>query len=829
MKQLFCRTAFSFNIYPSRTIPFVKLEDLEKTQDILCITDTDTMGYIKLHNLKTDKNKYYGLIINIVEDYEKGLHKKILEEIILIAKNEEGLKLLYKICSIAYANKNYFLQVSCADFLEFYDSQKLFCYSKTGRNLDFLKQIKDCFLGVSPLFSFINKNNIEYFSVTNKLLAISENLFINKEDYKYYEVLNTHRRIEANYWNRYLLTEEEWFNNPNINIILNKEQKKQALLNIDNVLTDIKPNISFPKASLPLLKEKQTLEVILFQQKNTAEEVIRLQKELETINSKQIFINYFFIVRNLIKFCEQNNIMVGPGRGSVGGSLVCKKLGITKIDPLKYGLLFERFLDKDRIDYPDIDLDFSRLDRPKLLKYFKKTYGETKVAKVGRLGNLQYKSLENNCKEFKRPIEEYLCLIDYPISFGCHPAGVVITQDEINNYGTVTNEDVLQVDVYDTDPNGLLKIDCLGIVTLDIIRDCLERIKNSKIDYNFLLNLSLDDINIYQYIFQKGYLKGVFQFEGENCRNDCLKIKPICFEDLVAITSITRTPLDRNIYIKKDLSRYKGQKLRSILQKTNGLLIYQEQIMYIVAQVFSAPNDIVQKIRKWISKLKKHLLVEYKEQLFSFNQENREEKEEAFNLIIQGSYSFNKSHAVAYSMLSYITAWLKYYYPVEFYCSLLDYEEGIENIQDINEEIKQVLNTHIYIQKEDFSIKKWTYKNNKFYSPISLIKGVTENTKEESFVKLKEKNKLETDLDFIDTYNKLKKEKTIPGCLFVYIKNCVLKESKNKNKYWNVLVYENNKFNYYFDMNLQHIYIKKSFYNFYCEGNFIKSIKKVEI
>ncbi len=513
----------------------------------------------------------------------------------------------------------------------------------------------------------------------------------------------------------------------------------------------------------------------------------RMEYELEVIE-KTGFSSYFLIVQDFVNWAKNNKIVVGPGRGSVGGSLVAFLLGITEVDPLKYGLLFERFLNPERISPPDIDVDFGDLRRDEVIEYLKEKYGQNRVAQiitfgtmaaravvrdVGRAMGLPYSFCDKIAKlipaglkldealakvlelrELYETDERVQKLIDYAKKLeGCarhasrHACGVVISSeplDEIVPLQHPTQDDnaiVTQFEMRSLEDLGLLKIDILGLKNLTLIEETLKKVKAIYGKEIEIGKIPFDDKKTYR-IFQKGETVGVFQFESEGMRKWLKKLKPSCFEDLVAMIALYRPGPMQFIqdYIdgkfkRKEIS-YLHPKIEPILKETFGIPIYQEQLMEIAKELAGFSLGEADILRKAIGKKMKELLEKLKEKLIlGMAQRGIEESvaRKIWEWILPfGSYGFNKSHSVAYAQIAYQTAYLKAHFPVEFMASLLTTEQAdVEKVGFLIEECKR-MGIEVLPPDINESFKNFSVVPNKRQIRFGLlaIKNVGKNTVE---------------------------------------------------------------------------------------------------
>lgn len=448
----------------------------------------------------------------------------------------------------------------------------------------------------------------------------------------------------------------------------------------------------------------------------------RLEFELKTI-AEMGFASYFLIVWDFVKFAKDNGIPVGPGRGSAAGSLVSYCLGITEVDPLKYDLLFERFLNPGRKSMPDIDIDFSPEKREKVLEYVAERYGRHSVAQIITFGTMAARQATRDAgrvlghpygdvdaivkfipegpgislKDCLKPGQELRQaydsnpvareIIDLALFLeglvrqdGIHAAGVVISDRPLTEYIPLQQkgpdaEVVTQYAMNYIEKLGLLKMDFLGLRNLDILDTAVKLVRDScGVDID-LLNLPLEDKKTFA-MMQKGHSDGVFQFESDGMKDSLKLVKPTAFEDLIALVALYRPgpmqfiPEYARNKRKPDSVRYDDPRLEDILKPTYGVAIYQEQLMEIAKVMASFSPAEADDLRKAIGKKNRELLATLKHQFIEGCKENKVTSRTAaklWNLMeAAGDYSFNKSHAVAYAMISYQTAYMKANYPVEY-------------------------------------------------------------------------------------------------------------------------------------------------------------------
>ena len=536
----------------------------------------------------------------------------------------------------------------------------------------------------------------------------------------------------------------------------------------------------------------------------------RLEYELNTIENMG-YVEYFLIVWDFINFAKQNNIMVGPGRGSAAGSIVAYTLKITDIDPMKYSLLFERFLNPERVSMPDIDIDFCYERREEVIDYVKRKYGEDHVAQiitfgtmgakiairdVARVLNVSYNKADQIAKEIPfelgmtidKAMDSNPTLVDLYESdaearevidiskrlegtlrhASTHAAGVVIARNPVDEYVPLyKHQDSIttQFTMTTLEELGLLKMDFLGLRTLTVIRDALDLIELNRdikgytehIDFS---KMEYDDDEVFETLSQ-GNTLGVFQLESSGMRNFMKQLKPNSFEDIVAGISLFRPgPMDSiPTYIENknnpEKVTYINDKLRPILEVTYGCLVYQEQVMQVVRDLAGYSYGRSDLVRRAMSKKKMDVMEEERQYFIhgKFDDEGNIEipgcirngiSEEDANKIFDdmidfARYAFNKSHAAAYGVLAYETAYLKVHYPVEFMAALMTSIMG--NSDKVVEYIRECNVIGIPVNPPDInkSFAKFSVEGDSIRFGLAAVKNVGVNVIE-NIVKEREEN-----------------------------------------------------------------------------------------
>jgi DNA polymerase-3 subunit alpha len=535
---------------------------------------------------------------------------------------------------------------------------------------------------------------------------------------------------------------------------------------------------------------------------NMSEEVReRIQFELDTIIGMG-FPGYFIIVWDFIKKAREMGVSVGPGRGSAAGSAVAYCLGITQIDPVRYGLLFERFLNPERISMPDIDVDFDDEGRDNVLRYVAEKYGEYNVAHLITFGTMAAKmairdvarvrrlplSMANKLakmvgpnqkigevKEFveeKKKSAEVAKVLEIAEKLegsvrqtGIHACGVIIGKEDLRNYiplkkdSDITVLNVTQYEGVDAEACGMLKMDFLGLKTLSIIKRALElaRKKDPDLDID---KIPLDDEQTYE-LFSKGNTIGVFQFESDGMRKYLKQLKPNRLEDLIAMNALYRPgPME---YIPNYINRKFGKEeitydipvMEKYLKETYGITVYQEQLMLLSQELAGFSKGQADTLRKAMGKKKKELMAKLKEDFMKGAVERGHDKKilekiwgdwEKF-----ASYAFNKSHSTCYAYVAYQTGYLKAHYPAEFYVAVFNKSKNdIDSIKKFISDAKhngiKVLGPDVNESDIDFSLNE----KGEIRFGLNAIKDVGENAAKEIIEERERNGKYKDIFDFVE-------------------------------------------------------------------------------
>lgn len=790
----------------------IKVEDLiEKALEYnitaLTITDNTMYGVMDFYKLCTQNNikPIVGLEIN----YKQNI-------LVLYCMNYQGYQNLIKLSTISSESE------IDLNVLEQY-SNDLICLVPY-QSISIYKDLKGLYKYIYKTYKNIDEMN----NITGDLAYMNETIYLNKEDSNYVKYLIAMRdsvtidSVSVDKLNNYLMNYNEVkhlynSNNEKIYELCNLEIPfHQDLMPIYDNPDNVDSYTYLKKKCIEGLKNKFGLSISSKYQQ-------RLKYELDVIN-KMGFCDYFLIVYDYIKYAKEHNIIVGPGRGSAVGSLVAYCLNITDIDPLKYDLLFERFLNIERISMPDIDVDFEHTKREEMISYCISRYGEKSVAPIitfGTLGSKQVIRDIGRAMDLELHIVDGLCkLLDSRLSLkenlnndkvknyldrydnldilykiaskfeglkrhtSIHAAGVVMSRYALDDIIPLTrNHSRFYVSGYDMkylEEIGLLKMDFLAIKYLTIIHNIIDDI-NKK--YN--INLTFDNIPFNDplalNIFEQANTLGIFQFESDGIINFLKQLKANTFDDICAAIALYRPSAMQNIptYIrrkhKQEKIDYLDDSLIPILKSTYGIMIYQEQVMQIaniMADYSLGEADI---LRKAMSKKKKDLVL-MEEQKFKKRSLQKGYKEEVINKVYSmmlkfAEYGFNKSHSVGYSLVSYRMAYLKAHYPKIFISNLLSIEMNDDT--KCKKYIYECKKNNINILKPDINLSSTKYIEEKdgIRYPLTNIKnvgiGAVNNIIEE-----RQKGLYTSIFDFVKRCGTVINRKVIESLIYAGVFNC---------------------------------------------------------
>ncbi len=820
---------------------------------------------------KKEINPILGIEIFITEDrFAKGDHLRVpLRHLVLLAKNFKGYQQLCQINTKGQLEGFYYRpRVDMTVLKEL--STDLICLTGGLRGIIpaiFLEQGSQSALKEISNLKEIYKENLflemqkpsisQWDSINDFLLEASKQLdvpvvatndvhFTHKEDSIAQDVLNCIRTntIIQDPSRHKMESDEYYFKSPDEMQTLFKDIP-QALSNtleiarqcqVEFQLKDTKGQPIYHLPGYNIDNDRNILEEITFQAEQglqtrfvqaeqNKEPVLdkdkyykRLKHELEIIHSMG-FSGYFLIVQDFIKYARTQNIPVGPGRGSGAGSLVAYSLTITDLDPIKYNLIFERFLNPERISMPDFDIDFCQDRRQEVIEYVTNKYGKASVSQIITFGRLQARAavrdvgrvlgmtfaqvnviaqlipdtlgitLDAAIKQEARLQElidsdpKAMQVLELARKIeglhrhaSIHPAGVVISDQSLVNlaplYRGKEGENVIQFDMKSAEKIGLIKFDFLGLRTLTHIDKTLKLIAQNKGKNISLNQISLSDKGIYE-LMSSGDTSGVFQFESAGITDLICKFRPKSFEDITAINALYRPGpmqmLDEFIARKHGQSKiqYLFKELEPILKETYGIIVYQEQVQLIAARIANYSLGEADILRRAMGKKNVQEMAQQKARfLKGAVEENKyplKKAEELFLLMAKfAEYGFNKSHAAAYCVVAAQTAWFKFYYPHEFYTALLSVEMShikklLKYLKDVQTKGLDLEAPHVNFSEYEFSIQ-----GEKIFFGLGAIKGVGQGVVDSIIATRKSKKQFKDVKDFFDSVDaKVLNKKTI--------------------------------------------------------------------
>ena len=759
-------------------------------------------------------------------DKEAGIDNKY-NHLILLAKNNNGYKNLSKLVSIGFTEGYYYKPRIDLETLEKYHEDLICCSACLAGSIPQailngdMEKAEETAMWYKNLFGEdyyleIQTNTLKEQSLVNqKLVELSRKLniplvatndahYTRKEDAYNHEVLlciQTGKKMSDVDRMRFATDDfyikspeevKEFF--PNLPEALENTVKIAEKCNVEFEFGHtILPNYEVPKefsTHYDYFKKLCDDGIKIRYGENTPKEILeRMEYEISVIK-KMGYVDYFLIVWDFINWAKSQGIPVGPGRGSGAGSIVAYAIGITDIDPIKYNLLFERFLNPERISMPDFDVDFCYERRQEVIDYVGRKYGKDHVSQIITFGtmsarmvirdvgraldfpysetdklakmvpfalhitikkameqNRELKELYENNEEVHKLLDVAMGLEGMPRQASTHACGVVITKDPVDTYvplyvndGAISTQYTMTI----LEQLGLLKMDFLGLRTLTVIQDAINLVKQNRgIDVKFDSNMN--DSKVYK-LWGDGKTIGIFQFESAGMTNFMKELKPDSLEDIIAGVSLYRPgPMDQiPRYIKNKLNpehaEYTHPALEPILKVTYGCMVYQEQVMQIVRDLAGYSLGRADLVRRAMGKKKLDIMAKERE-IFIHGQED-----ENGNIVVPGcvrngideksankifdemaefaKYAFNKSHAAAYAVVSYRTAYLKAYYPEEFMAATLNSYLG--NLDKVPIYVDECRRMNIEILKPDVnkSFTKFTVDNSKIRFGLGSIKNV---------------------------------------------------------------------------------------------------------
>ncbi len=805
----------------------IKIEDLEKfcknnKVKSIGISDTSNLCGVLQFSETVSKSKAQPIIGTQI----KFKHKDLIGLIPIIAKNELGYKNIVKLSSNSYLKHKNFNEPFCEfnDLAEYKDG---LIVTLGGLNSligdlfkkDRLDEIKEIYIFLKNLLKNdfyieiqrhgdVNENNLEIFNLSLSkdleipIIASHEVYYLDKDLYDAHDALMCiGSKTYINDKSRPKLSSHHYFKN-NDEMFELFYDLPEALENNFNLPLKCSYRPTKSKPLLPNIGSKKTLTADEILKKEAEQglkdrqkkinnrilnfDLIEYQKRLNheiNIICKMNYASYFLIVSDYIKWAKDNNIPVGPGRGSGAGSLVAWCLSITDVDPLKFDLIFERFLNPDRISMPDFDIDFCEEKRDLVFEYLNNkypgsvahiiTFGKLKarmvIRDVGRVMGLPYGFVDTICKMIpfdpSRPMNLSQCINSEPKlqnlikedkrverlielslkleglnrNFATHAAGVVIADKNLSEtvplYKDPSSNLLLpstQFDMYSAENAGLIKFDFLGLKTLTVINNTENLIKNKIKDFN-IKNIKFDDEKVFE-LLSSGKTVGLFQLESSGMREALIQMKPNRLEDIIALVALYRPGPMSNISIyndckhKKKEPEYLHPKLEKILKPTYGVIIYQEQVMQIAQTLSGFSPSEADLLRRAMGKKKRAELERQKNRFVEGAFKNGISKDVAAGIFLKiepfAEYGFNKSHAAAYAIIAYQTAYLKTYFPEEFFAASMSME--LSNQKKLGEFCEEIKRLKINIVRPDINkcYPDFCSKNNNFYYALGALKNV---------------------------------------------------------------------------------------------------------
>ena len=747
--------------------------------------------------------------------------------LILLSENEKGYKNLLKLVTKGYLEGFYYkpridkeLLAECSEGLIALSScvRGEVAHNVNRENVPRAIKVADQYaeiMGEGNFFLELQNHQLENQDRINKeIIGIGKKLglpvvatnnchYIDREDFRAHEILlclQTGKTISDPYRMQYP-KDEFYFKSPKEMVALFKETP-EAIENTLKIAERCELELEFGKLNLPEypIPESNTLETYLDERsreglkkrfKELAGRKIefdretyekRLDRELGIINTMG-YPGYFLIVWDFIQYAKKNGIPVGPGRGSVAGSVVAYALEITDIDPLQYDLLFERFLNPERVSMPDIDIDFCMDGRDEVIKYVTEKYGGNQnvtqiitfgsmnakgvIRDVGRVLDMTYGEVDKLAKlvpnklnitlkdafkeepqfeKLRKENPKVAELLDIAKNLeglqrhcSTHAAGVVISSKALTEfcplYKGSNDEVVTQYAMGSVEKLGLLKMDFLGLRTLTVVDKALKMIQQSK---NIELDISaipMNDPATFKLLCDAKTL-GVFQLESSGMRDLLKKLKPDGFEDITALLAMYRPgPLESGMvddYVKRKHGtmeeKYDLPQLESILKETHGVILYQEQVMKIASVLAGFSMGDADLLRRAMGKKNQEEMAAQREKFMEGSRENKineKKSEKIFNLMEKfAGYGFNKSHSTAYAQISYQTAFLKAHYPLEFFVALIT--SDMDNTDKVIRYIHDCREMNITVQPPDVNLshRDFSVSENKLVFGLGAIKNV---------------------------------------------------------------------------------------------------------
>ena len=742
--------------------------------DAVGIADSGTWGHVAFSKAckAAGKKPIFGVEISVVEDATDRARQPS-NTMCFLARNNNGLKEIYGLVTQSTSKDNfyYFPRLSYSDLFDISDDVIIFSGTNPVWGMLPLAKRDTLYIELNPMSG---RKSLDFAKAKGfKTVATSDNYYPDVSDKKAYEVLVGRNKTDRTA-PMHILNEWSWREA----VPWAPEEAVQNTYKIAEMC-----NASLPTAKMISFQSEKSLRQLCVEgaphreiDLNDEDYSQRLDHELDMIARKD-FEDYFFVIADMVAYAKKH-MLVGPARGSSAGSLVCYLTGITDVDPIEHNLIFERFIDVTRADMPDIDIDFQDDRREMVFEYLRQKYGAEKVAHLGTVSRYKAKStIAEVAKELGIPAWEVadlkdaiiernggdaraaMCIADtfadvevgkealakfpqikiaekmeyHARHSGIHAAGILVTDDPVSKYCSVSAQNgAAQIDKKDAEELNLLKIDALGLRTLAVLQDVLDQVGWSRDD---LLNFPKDDKAALAVLNDERYA-GIFQFEGYALQSVTKQMQVHNFEDIVAITALARPgPLNSGgtaEYIKRHTGeapiKYLHPLAEGITKVTNGVVVYQEQVMEIGRKIGKLSWEDVSSLRKAMGRsLGQEFFDTYFQRFKEGAAENGIEENKARFIWDQintmGSWAFNRSHAVAYGMVSFWCCALKSRFPVEFAAACLrNVKDDGQGIRLLREVVQEGLP---YKPFDKFKSKiNWSVQDGELIGGLIGIKGV---------------------------------------------------------------------------------------------------------
>ncbi len=754
---------------------FGKIDDVIAAAegDALALTDAGTWGHVPFYNAarKAGKRPILGTELLVVND-ARVRERQRGTSMAILAKNAAGLRELYALVSLANTDECFYYipRIDTRDINAL--TGDVVVISGIDPPLDRLTPTPNFYLEVNPSGGVWNTRALKMKGFN--VVACADNYLVTPEDRTAYDTMVYERDRISRTAAMHITGEDELRS-------LIPGVTDEAFLNTERIAAEC--HVELPQASVveypdPVPMRDQCLAGAVRRGLDVINPGVyrdRMEYELSMLLEKG-YEDYFYVITDMVRFAKER-MLVGPARGSSAGSLVCYLMDITDVDPVRHGLMFERFINITRVDLPDIDIDFPDEQREEVFDYVREKYGADRVARFGTINRYKAKSaIDDVAKSLRIPAWEVkdlkgaiierssgdaraqFCVMDafetidsakaildkhpglrtaailegHARYSGKHAAGLAICQQPVRHYCSVDHNGTVQIDKYAAEQLNILKIDVLGLRTLTVLDECLTQIGKNR---DWLINYPLDDTAAFGVLNDERYA-GIFQFEGYALQSLCRQMKIKEFLDIVAITTLARPgPLHSGgatEFIERRIGKEPATSLHPLAdeytEETYGVVIYQEQVMAVGRKLGNLTWQDVSELRKAMSKsLGEEFFNQYWEKFEVGAKENGIPHGQARDiwekLCTFGSWAFNKSHAISYAMISYWCAMLKSRYPLEHAVACLMHEGNEANsIKLLRELVKEGIEFKAFDAER--SALGWTVQDGKLIGGIMTLRGV---------------------------------------------------------------------------------------------------------